>query len=1113
MHTHRKSIPAPSSTVGRSRILFIAGLAGTALAAGIIGGQLRADSPATWTGADAATYNDYWSNSNNWANTVIGNNGSGVVYDVSIPSTASATDADLSGLSPTIGQLITGSGTTIYNSNGTGSGAETLTIDPSTMSTPAGSTLAGTFGSTNSSAPLTLNFGAGNTSAVTSAVTGTIVGYTNLIIDQLTGTVELSGANTYTGTTTITSGTLEFTGSTAGLTGNVTNNSALSFNQTANSSLAGVISGTGTLTENGTTGTVLTLSGANTYSGTTTITSGTLEFTGGTAGMTGNVTNNSALSFNQTANSSLSGIISGSGTVTQNGTATLTFSGANTYTGGTTLNGGTLALSGSGSIADSSAVVVNSGAILDISGTSTGATVNILSGGGGINLGSQTLTVNSTTGNTPIFSGAISGAGGVTLTGGGYFELSGNNTYTGVTDITAGTLLDSSANSLVDSSVDIGASGRLQITTTNGAAVGGLTGSGTLILPSSGALTINVSGGITDTFSGTMENDISINSGIDKTGAGTLILSGTNLGFFGPGDLNAVSGGTLVLENSNALPQAALALNTGILETGLVYTGGASGTNFTIDTQGNYTQSSAATLGLALSGTPGSGSFDKVNVAGAATLAGTLDVLVQSGAKPALGTKANYDIITTSSGVSGGFGSLALAAGSVSGVSLSGAISGNDYVLTLSSGFALSGIGANLTPNQTAVLNYLNTAGNTNTLTGGTLALLQNIAVLPPNQLGAALNQIAPLAYENVPASLINNTIFASQALNGQISGQFNGGGFNTSGLTLLKTTNTDPFSLALASALASDGAVNAQTSSTQYLDDLMPGTTPLPSHETPHDSFGGFVAGEAILGSQPTSVSGQNYFTGGIDSGLDYRFAKSLLVGISFNYSYTNAHIDGVGSVLTDNSYAPGLFAGYRKDNFYVDASADYDYSQFHIHRNVNFGGAVSTASGKPNTNEQDINTLAGYNFPLFSHFKAGPAIGLDYSHISVSSYTETGSPADLAVSAYSIDSLRSLLGGQAQYKLVIPRVPTPLMITANAFWQHEYLNNSHGITASLAGTGGSSFITNVANPGRDSALIGAGISGKVCRYAMLFANYEAQIGPKNQHSQSIMVGMAVNF
>ncbi len=979
MHAHRKSIPVPSPTVGRRRILFIAGLAGTALAAGFIGGQLRADSPATWTGADVS-YNDYWSNSNNWANTVIGNNGSGVVYDVSIPSTASATDADLSGLSPTLGQLITGSGTTIYNSNGTGSGAETLTIDPSTMSTPVGSTLAGTFGSTNSSAPLTLNFGAGNTSAVTSAVTGTIVGYTNLIIDQLTGTVELSGANT--------------------------------------------------------------------------------------------------------------------------------------YTGGTTLSGGTLTLINGGSIADSGSVTVNTGATLDISGTTSGATVNELSGGGAVYLGNEELTVNVPGGvSTPIFSGVISGAGGITFTGGGYFELSGNNTYTGVTDITAGTLLDSSANSLVDSSVDIGASGRLQITTTNGAAVGGLTGSGTLILPSSGALTINITSGITDTFSGTMENDISINSGIDKTGAGTLILSGYNLGIFGPGDLNAVSGGTLVLENSNALPQAALALNTGILETGLVYTGGASGTNFTIDTQGNYTQSSAATLGLALSGTPGSGSFDKVNVAGAATLAGTLDVLVQSGAKPATGTKANYDIITTSSGVSGGFGSLALAAGSVSGVSLSGAISGNDYVLTLSSGFALSGIGANLTPNQTAVLNYLNTAGNTNTLTGGTLALLQNIAALPPNQLGAALNQIAPLAYENVPASLINNTIFASQALNGQISGQFNGGGFNTSGLTLLKTTNTDPFSLALASALASDGAVNAQTSSTQYLDDLMPGTTPLPSHETPHDSFGGFVAGEAILGSQPTSVSGQNYFTGGIDSGLDYRFAKSLLVGISFNYSYTNAHIDGVGSVLTDNSYAPGLFAGYRKDNFYVDASADYDYSQFHIHRNVNFGGAVSTASGKPNTNEQDINTLAGYNFPLFSHFKAGPAIGLDYSHISVSSYTETGSPADLAVSAYSIDSLRSLLGGQAQYKLVIPRVPTPLMITANAFWQHEYLNNSHGITASLAGTGGSSFITNVANPGRDSALIGAGISGKVCRYAMLFANYEAQIGPKNQHSQSIMVGMAVNF
>ena len=86
------------------------------------------------------------------------------------------------------------------------------------------------------------------------------------------GTTILTGANTYTGTTTISAGTLQIgSGGTAGTlgTGAVTDSAALIFNETDSNTVANVISGSGTLTQAGSGTTILT--GANTYTGTTTI--------------------------------------------------------------------------------------------------------------------------------------------------------------------------------------------------------------------------------------------------------------------------------------------------------------------------------------------------------------------------------------------------------------------------------------------------------------------------------------------------------------------------------------------------------------------------------------------------------------------------------------------------------------------------------------------------------------------------------------------------------------------------------------------------------------------------------------------------------------------------
>ncbi|MDL2268049.1 autotransporter-associated beta strand repeat-containing protein, partial [Desulfovibrio sp. OttesenSCG-928-G15] len=236
------------------------------------------------------------------------------------------------------------------------------------------------------------------------------------------GTLVLTGANTYTGKTTISAGTLTLSG--AGTLGNgnyagaIENNGALVLDQTSAQTLSGVVSGAGNINKSG--NGVLTLSGNSSgYTGTFTQAAGTVH-----------VTNNLGGTFIQNAGTltSTSGTTLGAatfkGTVTPTGTlnvASASFDGATVNLG----NGGVNTVTATGAISFISNVTTIS--IGDLSGSGTAVLTLVSSTGGAISgldmvdaqatLGDRRGGLYLADGDTKLFFGIITGSTALTWAG------------------------------------------------------------------------------------------------------------------------------------------------------------------------------------------------------------------------------------------------------------------------------------------------------------------------------------------------------------------------------------------------------------------------------------------------------------------------------------------------------------------------------------------------------------------------------------------------------------------------------------------------------------------------------------------------------------------------
>ena len=462
-------------------------------------------------------------------------------------------------ISGTGGLTKTGAGTLILTGTNTHTGG--TTISAGALQIGNGGTAGSLAGNITDNGALVFN----RSNSLT--FTGTISGSGSL--DKGSSSLVLTADNTYTGATTISTGTLQIgNGGAAGslASASIVNNGTLAIARTGALAFPGAISGTGGLSI-GSGSPAVTLTGNNTYTGATTLASGSLLI--GTGGTTGSLASSgisffgsSTITFNRSDDSVYAGVISGTGTgsVTKLGAGTLTLSGNSSWNGATIVSAGTLALTGANTLfggitLSGGRVVVSSAANYGGAGNSftfTGGTLQATAGfvvPNSATLGAGGGTIEIGSGQTLSWTGAITGGAGnpLTKTGAGTLALLGTgNTYAGDTIISAGTLQLGSAGTELGGAHAVAVNGGTFALGTANATIGTLSGTGGAVnLVNGGARTLTVNQSADGAFAGVIQG---IAGRLVKQGAGTLTLTGTST-YTGA---TTISAGTLVVDGSIA---------------------------------------------------------------------------------------------------------------------------------------------------------------------------------------------------------------------------------------------------------------------------------------------------------------------------------------------------------------------------------------------------------------------------------------------------------------------------------------------------------------------------------------------------------------------------------
>ncbi|MCE9609620.1 MAG: autotransporter domain-containing protein [Chthoniobacter sp.] len=588
-----------------------------------------------------------------------------------------------------------------------------------------------------------------------------------------------------------------------------------------------------------------------------------------------------------------------------------------------------------------------------------------------------------------------------------------------------------------------------------------------------------------------------------KNTTGTLILSGANT-FTGN---TSVNNGTLVLNGSVQSPNLLVNFAGSLMGTGTafhnvrnagIFAPGASGPG-TFHIRGNYLQTGAGTMVIEIAGA-GSGQHDRVEVGGSATLDGSLRLVKVGGARLKAGDKVTF--LTATGGVTGQFATVDNELASTDSLFKTEVIYETNSVSVAATQGSFRDFASEhlLTPNQRTVGSMLDkviASGRQKKL----IAFLNNetLAQLPGDFDRIAPDEIQALytigtSQANVQAANLQHRLEDVRA--GRL-------GFSADGLSVT-APSTPAF---LADQTLNPGATGDPGPLGLTAKEIRAPAAAGEPAAAPDPRFGVFITGTGEFTSvgDTRRAGGYDLATGGFTLGADYRLNEHFTVGVSTGYARTGS--DGFGgSRVTVDGAKLGVYGTYfTGEGFYADAALQGGFNSYDTRRSALQG----TARGSTTGGEFTGLIATGFDFTSDA-LRIGPIASFQYTHIGFGGYAENGSLAPLRYGSQSATSMRSALGMKAAYE--IRRGTLVIRPEMRAAWQHEFGDIHYAIDSALA-SGGPGFTVQGAEIGRESLLFSAGVALLWNERTATYLYYDGELARSNYSSNNVSAGVRMSF
>ena len=545
---------------------------------------------------------------------------------------------------------------------------------------------------------------------------------------------------------------------------------------------------------------------------------------------------------------------------------------------------------------------------------------------------------------------------------------------------------------------------------------------------------------------------------IEKSGDGVLTLTDSGNGFAGTTE---VTGGTLRLDGDLGDATSTLIVGAAGSLAGNGTVGGDAAVSGTVTpgasigtlaVGGDLAFSTGATY---LAELGADSAADRIDVAGTAALAGTLQI---SGS-PGLSPSAIYTVLTADGGLSGTFD-----AATSNLVFLDPQVTYGTTDVTVS--FSRSDVSFSdvaVSPNQGAVAEGLDSLDLGN-------PVVDAVAVLDAEQAQVAYEILSGEAVATTQATLLTDTLYVREGVLTRLHGLF-------------------------GSVQMADAPIQFAFAGDEPPD--VPYANPL---DQPVSMWAEVFGGWGHLDGTDDTAS-VDRTTAGILVGVDMLVAEESRIGGFLGYQYSDYSVDALISSSHSHGIEAGVYAGTAIDGIGLRGGAGLAWHALESSRTVSFAGFREELSGSTSALTGQAFAEVGYEVAQ-DDWALEPYAALTYTVAHTWGYSEGGGSSALTFDDSTTGVVDSTLG--MRWSVALPDVFGSAETSGQVGWRHAFGDLEPQTTAAFAG--GTPFTVSGTPIDRDVAVVGFNLAMPVAPSVTASLSYDGQYGSGS--SDNVLAG-----